>query len=75
VWNEPGSDKAGSYPKQELEDKRARVAVLLPRREVIWLKKKYKRPVICTEFMARSVGSTFDRILPIAKEEKVGAIN
>src|SRR5437868_5647072 len=30
---------------------------------------------ICTEFMARSVGSTFDTILPIAKEEKVGAIN
>ena len=25
--------------------------------------------------MARSVGSTFDTILPIAKEEKVGAIN
>jgi hypothetical protein len=25
--------------------------------------------------MARSVGSTFDAVLPIAKEEKVGAIN
>jgi hypothetical protein len=44
------------------------------RREVAWLK-KYNRPVICTEFMARSVGSTFDAILPIAKEERVGAIN
>jgi hypothetical protein len=44
------------------------------KREVGWLK-KYGRPVICTEFMARSVGSTFDTILPIAKEEKVGAIN
>ena len=43
-------------------------------REVGWLK-KYNRPVICTEFMARSVGSTFDTILPIAKQEKVGAIN
>ena len=39
-----------------------------------WLK-KYNRPVICTEFMARSVGSTFDTILPIAREEHVGAIN
>jgi hypothetical protein len=29
----------------------------------------------CTEFMARSVGSTFDGILPIAKQEPVGAIN
>jgi len=44
------------------------------KREVAWLK-KHNRPVICTEFMARSVGSTFDAVLPIAKEERVGAIN
>jgi Cellulase (glycosyl hydrolase family 5) len=44
------------------------------KREIGWLK-KYNRPVICTEYMARSVGSTFDTALPIAKEEKVGAIN
>jgi hypothetical protein len=42
--------------------------------EVAWLR-KYNRPIICTEFMARSVGSTFDTILPIAKQEHVGAIN
>jgi hypothetical protein len=132
VWNEPGADNAGSYPKEELkkEDKIARVAALLPqvfawareakpiqpltsgvwavdtspdganleelqqiqlresdivtfhnyswpeyfKRQVAWLK-KYNRPVICTEYMARSVGSTFDGVLPIAKEERVGAIN
>ncbi len=132
VWNEPGSDNAGSYGKEELEekDKIARVTALLPqafewarevkpvqpltsgvwavdtspdganlgelqqiqlresdivtfhnyswpeyfKRQVAWLK-KYNRPVICTEFMARSVGSTFDTVLPIAKEERVGAIN
>ena len=44
------------------------------KRQVAWLK-KYNRPVICTEFMARPVGSTFDAILPIAKQEGVGAIN
>jgi hypothetical protein len=44
------------------------------RREVTWLK-TYHRPVICTEFMARAVGSTFDGILPIAKKERVGVIN
>ena len=44
------------------------------KREVTWLK-KYNRPVICTEYMARSVGSTFDGVLPIAKNEHVGAIN
>jgi hypothetical protein len=130
VWNEPGADNLGSYPKQELKDKTARVAALLPqvfqwareanpvqpltsavwamdtspdganlgelqqiqlresdvisfhnytwpeyfKREVGWLK-KYNRPVICTEYMARSVGSTFDTVLPIAKQEHVGAIN
>ncbi len=131
VWNEPGSDNAGSYPTEELKpaEKVARVAALLPqvfawaremnptqpltsgvwdidtsregsqgelqdiqlresdiitfhnyswpedfRSEVQWLKKR-NRPVICTEFMARSVGSTFDTILPIAKQERVGAIN
>jgi hypothetical protein len=130
LWNEPGADNAGSYPKEELKDKVARVAALLPqvfewareanpvqpltsgvwavdtspdganlgelqqiqlresdiitfhnyswpeyfKREVTWLK-KYNRPVICTEYMARSVGSTFDAVLPIAKQEQVGAIN
>jgi hypothetical protein len=42
--------------------------------KVTWLE-QYKRPIICTEFMARPAGSTFDTILPIAKKHKVGAIN
>jgi hypothetical protein len=33
------------------------------------------RPIICTEYMARSIGSTFDTILPIAKRERVAVIN
>ncbi len=130
VWNEPGADNLGSYPRAEIKNKVALVAVLLPqvfrwareagatqpltsgvwsmdrsldgtdagelqkiqlsesdiitfhnyswpelfRQEVGWLK-KYNRPVICTEYMARSVGSTFDTVLPIAKQGRVGAIN
>lgn len=132
VWNEPGSDTTGSYPKTEMKmaDKIARVTTLLPqafewareanptqpltsgvyevdtsadenaldeietiqvresdiitfhnyswpeafKAEVAWLR-RFHRPIICTEFMARSVGSTFDTILPIAKQEHVGAIN
>jgi len=35
----------------------------------------YHRPVLCTEFMARPMGSTFDTILPIAKQHHVAAIN
>ena len=30
VWNEPGADNLGSYPKVELKDKTARVIALLP---------------------------------------------
>jgi hypothetical protein len=33
------------------------------------------RPVICTEYMARGAGSTFDTVLPIARQYHVGAIN
>jgi len=33
------------------------------------------RPIICTEYMARSKGSTIEGILPIAKRRNVGAIN
>jgi Cellulase (glycosyl hydrolase family 5) len=43
----------------------ARVASLRP----------LNRPIICTEYMARGNGSTFDTILPIAKRERVAAIN
>jgi hypothetical protein len=37
--------------------------------------KQFHRPLICTEYMARNIGSTFDTVLPIAKREHVGAIN
>ncbi len=131
VWNEPGSDTTGSYPKTEMKmpEKLARVATLLPqafawareanptqpltsgvwdidiskdeapdeiqriqlhesdvitfhnyswpesfKAEVGWMRKLH-RPIICTEYMARPAGSTFDQILPLAKQEHVGAIN
>jgi hypothetical protein len=131
VWNEPGSDTTGNYPKTELKmtEKIARVTALLPqafewarevnptqpltsgvwdidtakneapdeiqriqlresdvitfhnyswpesfKAEVAWLR-RLNRPLICTEYMARPAGSTFDQILPLAKREHVGAIN
>ena len=43
-------------------------------RAVIWLE-PYHRPILCTEFMARPQGSTFDTILPLAKKHRVAAIN
>ncbi|MGN7159525.1 1,4-beta-xylanase [Sphingomonas sp. SAFR-052] len=35
----------------------------------------YQRPIICTEYMARGNGSTFDGSLPIAKRYNVGMMN
>ena len=37
--------------------------------------KQYGRPLICTEYMARGAGSTFDGSLPVGKRANVGMIN
>jgi hypothetical protein len=52
-----------SYGKPEEFEKR-----------VQWLQ-AYHRPIFCTEYMARSNGSTFQGILPIAKKYNVAAFN
>jgi hypothetical protein len=33
------------------------------------------RPILCTEYMARPMGSTIEGVLPVAKRHNVGAIN
>jgi hypothetical protein len=52
-----------SYGKPEEFEKR-----------VQWLQ-AYHRPILATEYMARPNGSTFQGILPIAKQHKVAAYN
>jgi hypothetical protein len=52
-----------SYDKPEEFEKR-----------IEWLQ-QWKRPILCTEYMARPQGSTFETILPIAQKHKVAAIN
>ena len=37
--------------------------------------KRYGRPMICTEYMARTNNSTFQEIMPMLKAENIGAIN
>jgi hypothetical protein len=37
--------------------------------------KKYNRPLLCTEYLARGGGNTFQRMLPIFKKDKIAAIN
>ena len=43
-------------------------------KRIVWLQ-RYRRPILCTEYMARGNGSTFEGSLPIAKKHKVAAIN
>jgi len=52
-----------SYDKQEAFEKK-----VLPLQQ-------YHRPILCTEYMARGNGSTFQGTLPIAKKYNVAAIN
>jgi hypothetical protein len=37
--------------------------------------RRYGRPMVCTEYMARPRGSTFAAILPLLKADEVGAYN
>ena len=37
--------------------------------------KSYGRPVLCTEYMARTAGNTFEQLLPLFKENNFGAYN
>ncbi len=43
-------------------------------KRIQWLE-RYHRPILCTEYMARGNGSTFQGSLPIAKKYRVGAFN
>ena len=44
-------------------------------RNLIETLKQYGRPMICTEYMARTNNSTFETIMPLLKAENIGAIN
>ena len=81
VWHGDWSDPAKLEPmtKQQLElsDVVSFHNYGVPNdfeKRVKWLQ-QYGRPLICTEYMARGENSTFQGILPIAKQYKVGAIN
>jgi hypothetical protein len=43
-------------------------------KRVLWLQ-RFHRPILCTEYMARTNGSTFQGTLPIARKYRVAAIN
>ena len=43
--------------------------------QIVDFKNRFKRPIICTEYMARKHKSTFETCLPVFAKYKVGAIN
>ena len=43
-------------------------------RQVAYLQ-QYGRPILCTEYLARSRNNTFANLLPLFKENKIGAFN
>mgnify|MGYP001161204733 FL=1 len=43
--------------------------------EVIKNLKKYNRPLLCTEYVAREYGNTFEGLLPVFKKNKIGGYN
>ena len=43
--------------------------------QIVDFQKRFGRPLICTEYMARTRNSTFQTCLPVFKKYKVGAIN
>ena len=44
------------------------------RKKIVELK-KYGRPLLCTEYVARGGGNTFETVMPILKKDKIAAIN
>ena len=81
LWEGKWTDKSGPTAMEEIQLKNSDIITFHNyswpddfERRVVWLEKQH-RPIICTEYMARSAGSTFDGVLPIAKKHHVGAIN
>jgi len=59
------SDIISFHSYQTKADAEKRIAAL----------KAYGRPLICTEYMARTAGSRFEDILPLFKANEIGAMN
>ena len=81
VWNGEWSSDATLSPTERIQLEQSDVisfhsygkAKELERR--IRSLQRYRRPIVCTEYMARKNKSTFQGSLPIARKYRVGAIN
>lgn len=65
VWQIENSDILTYHSYMHLAEHQATVDTL----------KTYGKPLVCTEYMARTQNSTFEDILPMLRSENIGAIN
>ncbi|WP_461533955.1 cellulase family glycosylhydrolase [Sinomicrobium sp.] len=80
IWKIPGEDRTAldivsflgencdiitfhNYHKPEITQK------------YIQLLRAFRRPLVCTEYMGRTIGSTFENTMPVFKSENIGAIS
>jgi hypothetical protein len=81
VWNGNWGDDAKLSPTEKVQFGESDVVSFhsYEKPEVFEMRiqslQHFHRPIICTEYMARKNGSTFQGSLPIAKKYHVGAIN
>lgn len=80
-WHRDWSDTAKMDPMDKFMFNHSDVitfhcyAPLAPTQKEVEELQRYGRPIICSEYMARPIGSTFQAILPYFKSQQVGAIN
>jgi hypothetical protein len=81
VWHGDWSSDAKLSPMEHFQLQTSDVITFhsyeppdVTRRRIVDLR-RYGVPIVCTEYMARPLGSTFSSILPLLKDEKVGAYN
>jgi hypothetical protein len=81
VWLGPWADPAKLSPMEQVQLNESDIITFHNYDPLDKLKpcvenlRRYHRPVICTEYMARPVGSTFDPNLGYMKEQNIGAYN
>jgi hypothetical protein len=81
VWRGDWGEPAGRSPISEIQLANADVITFHSYAEPASFESRVAelsplgRPIICTEYMARTQGSTIEGILPLAKRHSVGAFN
>jgi hypothetical protein len=81
LWSGDWSDPAKLTPVQKIQIENSDVISFHSYEPPAEFEKRvqslqqYHRPILCTEYLARPNGSTFEGILPIAKKYNVAAIN